>query len=331
MNSAILFQSSGDGAASAVDPSQVTGWDILAAVAIVVLAVPVGSIVARISARLLRRVPGMTKMIIQDVGRLVKWLVYLIAFALTLTMLGVTIGWLSIVVVVILILGILMVKPMVENISAGLLMTMRPSFNVGDQIQTDAYRGVVKEIGSRTTILRTSDGVDIHIPNVEVADKVIEVYSSEESRRADVVFNVDFATDLDNLTKRLRTSIGATDVVERDPAPSVQAGGFYEGAIVIDVEFWYRSSHTSDSTPVDVVTRTIQSTLTDMGITPVGRRLVVEKDGTIDSRRPSATEEPSAGKKPSAISHQPSAAEEPSADGATAADNSTKESDAAQE
>jgi len=325
MISAILFQSSGSGAASAVDPSQVTGWDIVAAVVVVVLAIPVGSIAARITARMLRRVPGITKMIILDVGRLVKWLVYLIAFALALTFLGVTIGWLSIVVVVILILGILMVKPMVENISAGLLMTMRPSFTVGDQIQTDDYRGVVKEIGSRTTILRTSDGVDIHIPNVEVADKVIEVYSSEESRRADVVFNVDFATDLDNLTKRLTTSITATDVVESDPAPTVQAGGFYEGAIVIDVEFWYKSSHTSDSTPVDVVTRTIQSTLTDMGITPVGRRLLVEKDGTIDSQRPSA------GKKPSAISRQPSATEEPSAGGAKTVDNSTKESDAAQE
>lgn len=286
MIAALLFQSSGSGASSAVNTSQVTGWDILAAVAVVALAVPVGSIAARITARLMRRVPGITKMIIMDVGRLVKWLVYLIAFALTLTLLGVTIGWLSIVVVVILILGILMVKPMVENISAGMLMTMRPSFSVGDQIQTDAYRGVVTEIGSRTTILRTTSGVDIHIPNVEVADKVIEVYTAEDSRRADVVFNVDFSTDLDNLTKRLITSITAIDIVESEPAPSVQAGGFVEGAIIIDVEFWYKSSHTSDSTPVDVVIRTIQSTLTDMGITPVGRRLLVEENGETDNRQP---------------------------------------------
>ena len=51
---------------------------------------------------------------IQDIGRLVRWSIYLIAFAFANTFLGVTVGWLSIVVIVILILGVLMVKPMVQ-------------------------------------------------------------------------------------------------------------------------------------------------------------------------------------------------------------------------
>jgi ABC-type glycerol-3-phosphate transport system permease component len=67
--SAILFQSSdsSSSASNAVDPSQVTGWDVVAAAAVVALAYPVAVI-----------------------------------------------------------LGLLMVKPMVENIAAGLLMTLRP-------------------------------------------------------------------------------------------------------------------------------------------------------------------------------------------------------------
>lgn len=91
-------------------------------------------------------------------------------FALAITLLGVTVGWLLI--IVILILGLLMIRPMVENIAAGLLLTVRPSFTIGDQIQTDEYKGVVSEIGSRTTMLQTNTGVAMHIPNVEVADKV---------------------------------------------------------------------------------------------------------------------------------------------------------------
>ena len=51
---------------------------------------------------------------IQDIGRLVRGSIYLIAFAFANTFLGVTVGWLSIVVIVILILGVLMVKPMVQ-------------------------------------------------------------------------------------------------------------------------------------------------------------------------------------------------------------------------
>lgn len=289
MIASLLFQSTGSGDSSAVDPTQVTGWDVAGAVAIAVLAVPVGAVASRVAMRMLRRVPGVPDSIINDVGRLVKWLVYLIAFAIAMTFLGVTVGWLSIVVVVILIMALLMVKPMVENIAAGMLMTMRPAFAVGDQIQTDKYRGTVEEIGSRTTTIDTSDGVMVHIPNVEVAGEVIEVYSASESRKSSVSFNVAFTTDLDNLTALLLKSMATIDLVEKDPAPSVQGSGFEDGAITIQVGFWYASSHSSDSTPMDAVVRSIQSTLTEAGIAPVANRIAVE-----ESRQPEESSQPSA-------------------------------------
>jgi small conductance mechanosensitive channel len=249
---ALLFQTSGSGDGSAVDPTQVTGWDIAAAVVTVALAYPIGALVARITIRLLRRVPNLPEAIIQDIGRLMRWFVYLIAFAIAMTFLGVTLGWLSIVVVVIRIMGLLMVKPMVENIAAGLLMTLRPVFSVGDQIQTDDYRGTVTEIGSRTTILDTSGGVSIHIPNVEVAGKVIEVYTAYDSRKAEFAFSVDFATDLDDLTERLVKSMTALDIVESKPAPAVQATGYDDDAITLSISFWYTSSQNSDSAASDI-------------------------------------------------------------------------------
>ena len=296
MIATLIFQSSDSGASSAVDPAQVTGWDVAGAVAVAVLAVPIGAFVATIAKRMLRRVPGIPDSIVTDVGRLVKWLVYLIAFAVAMTFLGVTVGWLSIVVVVILLLAVLMVKPMVENIAAGMLMTMRPSFNVGDQIQTDEYRGTVTEIGSRTTSLDTSNGISIHIPNVEVADKVIEVYTAHDSREAGVSFSVDFTTDLDDLTNRLLKAIVALDIVEDKPTPTVRASGFFEGVITMKVSFWYPSSHTSDSAAKDAVVRSIQATLTDAGITPAMNRLTVEESAT--AVRPGSAERRPSGKKP---------------------------------
>jgi small-conductance mechanosensitive channel len=148
---------------------------------------------------------------------------------------------------------------------------------VGDQIQTDTYRGTVKEIGSRTTVLETTNGISIHIPNVEVADKVIEVYTTFDSRKASVSFNVGFTTDLNDLTSRLIKSMTVIDLVESDPAPSVQATGFDDGGITVSVGFWYASSHSSDSDAVDAVVRSIQSTLSDTGITPVTSQIFVEE------------------------------------------------------
>jgi small-conductance mechanosensitive channel len=269
---------SGSGASSAVNPAQVTGWDALGALGIALLAVPVGALAARIAKRMLHRIPGIPDSIVNDAARLVKWLVYLIAFAIAMTLLGVTVGWLSIVVIVILVMALLMVKPMVENIAAGMLMTMRPSFAVGDQIQTDEYRGIVTAIGSRTTILNTTGGVSIHIPNVEVADKVIEVYTAYDSRKSHVFFGVSFDADLDDLTTRLMPAIAAIDIVETDPVPSVRASGISGDTIMVKVDFWYPSSHTSDMAAMNPVVRAIQATLADMGITPRGAQIAVEEE-----------------------------------------------------
>lgn len=232
----------------------------------------------------------MPEPLVQDIGRLIRWSVYLIAFALAMPLLGVTVGWLPIVVIVILILGLLMIRPMVKNIAAGLLMTVRPSFTIGDQIQTDEYKGVVSEIGSRTTILRTNTGVAIHIPNVEVADKVIAVYSAYDSRKAEFRLTVDYTTNLTDLTTRLVKALSALKDVETDPQPAVQATGYDGRAITLSVKFWYSSSQTSDSKGMDSVVRTVQNELAKAEITPVGenvnirRRQPVEdthaKDGT---------------------------------------------------
>jgi small conductance mechanosensitive channel len=282
----------------------VTGWDVVAAAAVVALAYPVAVILGRLAMMAARRLPNVPESLIQDIGRLVCWSIYLIAFAVAMTFLGVTVGWLSIVVVVILILGLLMVKPMVENIAAGLLMTLRPSFSVGDQIQTDDYRGTVTEIGSRTTILETSDGIAIHIPNIEVAEKVIEVYSAYESRKAQFSLNVGYATDLDALTTSLVQAISAVKDVETEPSPAVQATGYDGGAIALSISFWYASSMTSDSRALDAVVRTVQGELGKAGVSPVPEGLSIREaptNGERDAEKPStktADEDPSSAEGP---------------------------------
>jgi small-conductance mechanosensitive channel len=296
----ILFQSSGSGSSpsDAVDPSQVTGWDVAAAAAVVALAYPIAALLGRLTMRAARRIPNVPEAMVQDVGRLVRWAVYLIAFAVALTFLGVVVGWLSIVVVVILLLGVLMVRPMVENIAAGLLMTVRPAFAVGDQIKTDEYRGTVEEIGSRTTVLRTSNGLAVHIPNVEVAGKVIAVYTAYESRKAQFALSVGYATDLDALTGRLVQAITSTEDVEPDPPPAVQATGYEGGTITLSISFWYASSMTSDSEALDAVVRTVQGELAKAGVTPAAESLSVREAKSAEGQAkdhpsPQATDESS--------------------------------------
>jgi small-conductance mechanosensitive channel len=250
----------------AINTAQVSGWDILAAVVIVVIAYPVGKAVAKATSVAAGRIPNLPDDLVKDVGRLTKWFTYLIAVAWALSLLGVNVGWVAIVVAVVVVFGFLMARPMVENIAAGTLLTVRPSFGVGDQVETAGYRGTVEEIGSRSTVLRTSDGLRIHVANTDVLTAPIVVYTAYDSRKA--AFNVSVAhnTDLDKTTHLLIEAISGVDNVQQDPAPGVQATGFASTAITLSISYWYPSSMTSDSAVTDGVIRGVKTALSEAGI-----------------------------------------------------------------
>jgi small-conductance mechanosensitive channel len=250
----------------ALTSSQVTGWDVVVAIGVLVVAYPVGILARKLTTRALRRVPNLPDSVSTLGGRIARWLVLLIALAWGLSLLGVTVGWVVIVVGFVVIVGFLMVKPMIESTAAGLLLEMRPSFSESDLIQTAGYLGTVVKIDSRTTVLQTNDGRRVHVPNTEVLSQPIVVYSAYDSRKATFEVRVDHDTDLDEATRRLVDAISGVAQVEKEPAPAVQATGFADNAITLSVGYWYPSSLTSDLAVTDGVIRAVKGALTKAGI-----------------------------------------------------------------
>jgi small-conductance mechanosensitive channel len=250
----------------AINTAEVSGWDVLAAVVIVVIAYPVGKAVAKATTGAVGRIPNLPDDLVKDVGRLAKWFTYLIAVAWALSLLGVNVGWVAIVVAVVVVFGFLMARPMVENIAAGTLLTVRPSFGVGDQVEAAGYRGTVEEIGSRSTVLRTGDGLRIHVANTDVLNAPIVVYTAYDSRKAAFNVSVTHDTDLDKATRLLIKVISGVDGVQQDPAPEVHATGLASTAITLSISYWYPSSMTSDSSVTDGVIRAVKSALSEVGI-----------------------------------------------------------------
>jgi small-conductance mechanosensitive channel len=198
----------------ALTSSQVTGWDIVVAIAILIVSYPLGILARKLTTKALRSVPNLPDSVSTLGGRIARWLVLLIALAWALSLLGATVGWVVIVVGFVVIVGFLMVKPMIESTAAGLLLDMRPASSEGDLIQTAGYVGTVVEIGSRTTVLRTNDGRRVHAPNTEVLSQPIVVYSAYDSRKATFDVRVDHDTDLDEATRRLVDAISGVSQVE---------------------------------------------------------------------------------------------------------------------
>ncbi len=145
-------------------------------------------------------------------------------------------------------------------------------------IETLDYEGSVTSIGTRSTVLKATDGQEIHIPNTEVLKNPIVVYTARSNRKASFDIPVSFATDLDALTKVVLTALSGVEGLQSDPAPAVQASGIRDSAITLSISYWYPSSMSSGSDVTDGAIRAVRRALADAGIHPAPPTVAVDQE-----------------------------------------------------
>lgn len=131
-----------------------------------------------------------------DVGIKLAQIPTLVVFVgWSLAALGASVRWLTIVVIAVLV-GFLIAKPVIESLATSVIVATRTAFTVGDQIEVDGVVGEIERVANRSTVLRTRDGKRVHIPNSELIDKTVTVYTAYEERRSSIDVTVALDTDL---------------------------------------------------------------------------------------------------------------------------------------
>jgi len=80
------------------------------------------------------------------------------------------------------------------------LFTDKP-FKINDRIITNEYEGFVKEIGMRSTRIRTLDGRMVTIPNADIANSTIVNVSSEYARKVISDIGLTYSTTAEEMKK----------------------------------------------------------------------------------------------------------------------------------
>jgi small-conductance mechanosensitive channel len=254
---------------SLVNSTHVTGWEVVAAIAVLIIAFPVGHLAARLVRMALKRLPNSANIppiVFDDVARLARWLVWLVAIGISLSILGASTGWLTIVAVFLIGIAALALRPMLENTAAGLVLTLRPAFTIGDQIEVEGNRGTVLEIGGHSTVVQTVDGTKIYTPNSKMLQETVTVLTASDTRRTEFSLNVDGSTDVTKAVSIFTSALRAADVIVDDPAPHVVASGFDGDGILLTARVWYPSTITSDSPAIDAAVQAVTSSLQKAGI-----------------------------------------------------------------
>ena len=240
--------------------------EFIVAAGVLVIGVAVGRLVGRYVGRWFRNSRAVPEVIAADAAAGVRWLIYLIAIGAAANVVGVNIVWFGLAAIVFLVVAVLVLRPQVENLAAGIVLTTRSSFALGDVIEVDDTIGSVVDIGSHSTAIETIDGTRFHRPNKELIRQTVIVYSVHEARRATFDLVLAPHTDLDLATSVITDALAGTPIIVDDPAPDVIASEIEVDAVQLTVAIWFPSRMISDEPALDAAIRATYAALEDAGL-----------------------------------------------------------------
>lgn len=129
-------------------------------------------------------------------------------------------------------------KDNLSNFAGGIMILLNKPFKLKDHILVQGMDGVVTEIGILYTILLTADGRTIYIPNGPLSTGSITNYSTQENRRIDIVLNVNYGNDADELKAILTEVVNRNDKVLKVPAPFFGITNINNGTFDIVMRAW---------------------------------------------------------------------------------------------
>lgn len=124
------------------------------------------------------------------------------------------------------------------NFAAGFLMILFRPFKVGDFIEGAGVAGVVREIQTFTTTLKTPDNKTIIIPNAKLSGDNIINYSAEATRRVDMTVGVAYDADLAKVKDVLNDIISKDARIHADPPSQVVVAELADSSVNFVVRVW---------------------------------------------------------------------------------------------
>ena len=254
------------------------GWrDLWLALGIFAGAAFLAYVVRRLIKYSTRQLEGPAAAAMTLIGQVISIGIYLFATALVLEVIGFTLG--PVLIIALLAVAVLLIlRPIVQNLSSGLILQLRGSCLPGDVVEIAGEMGVVQEINARAVVLTTIDGRTVLLPNDEViAGKLIN-HSSGGARRAHMTVRILGGTDVAAVEERVIDSLAQLPGVLTDPAASVQVTGFDGTHMWVAVQFWSDPDPVSQEVARDQVGRALRDlfvadelTLSETTITIAGQ------------------------------------------------------------
>ena len=136
----------------------------------------------------------------------------------------------------------------VNNLISGIILIFERPIQTGDLVELQQYTGFIKDIGIRSSVIRTYDGAEVIVPNGNlVSQEVINWTLSNRERRVEMRVGVAYGSEVEKVIEIITEVLKAHEKVENYPAPAVLLDGFGDSSIdfrcliwTTDIDNWLR-------------------------------------------------------------------------------------------
>jgi small-conductance mechanosensitive channel len=126
-----------------------------------------------------------------------------------------------------------------ENLLAGILMAFKRPFRIGDTVETIGISGKITGLNMRETIIKTSDGRDVFVPNGIIIKNPLHNFTIDTFNRQEFFVNIlqtlDIAKAIHIISQALDSIPG---ILKNDLSPIVEANDIAGNTIKLSIRFW---------------------------------------------------------------------------------------------
>jgi small-conductance mechanosensitive channel len=127
----------------------------------------------------------------------------------------------------------------INNFVSGLILLFERPIKIGDIIEVGGNAGEVRRIGIRASIIRTSDGSEVIVPNGSlISSQVTNWTLSDRGRAVELSVNVAGSTDLHRVTELLKKIAADHPDVAKEPAPRAIVTSLTASAVTFQLRVW---------------------------------------------------------------------------------------------
>jgi small conductance mechanosensitive channel len=135
-----------------------------------------------------------------------------------------------------------------ENFLAGVLLAFNRPFSIGDTIETNDIKGIIKNLDLRNTRIRSFDGKDIYVPNAMIIKSPLLNSTRDGLLRFDFTVGIDYSNDIHRARKLILKTLASKPGVLKDPGPLVMVEELADNRVNLRAYYWVNIFKYKEST-----------------------------------------------------------------------------------